>query len=615
MAVGFRSLSALTTGYGDAAFGNLSMANNSTGFHDTALGFEALEYNTTGNSNTAVGEGALWQHVTGDSNTSVGLDSMVNDIGSGDDTAVGQGALYFNTSSAYNTAIGHQTMYDNVTGSENSALGNWALYLNTTGSYNTAVGHKAGSPSLTGNGNTTGTYNSYFGAESGPGSSLTQYTYQTDIGAGSVGSCSNCVVLGRALDAAQIPGTLSVGTTSSKVRFEVVANAGEPAAIFNGDSVGHGMRVGTSDYVFGGTSGSILNFALGAGTGNTFGEIDALSNGGAASNALILQNNKAGEVGIGTTTPKYRLDVAGAIRSSTGGIVFPDGTIQITAFNPTLSASNAITQANGDVGIGTTTPTTALSVYAHPGQPAAVFYTDESGRGLRVGTSDYVFGGLTGTFMNLGMAAGTGVTTGTIQVQSGGANENLAIEPNGGNVGIGTTTPGAALEVDGNVKLTSGSGASIMFQDGTVQSTAYTGVTSGGDYAESVNVGGERSGYEPGDVLVIDPTVPGKFLESNSSYSTLVAGIYSTKPGTVGRRQSNAPSADEVPMALVGIVPVKVSSENGSIRIGDLLVSSSMPGRAMRGTDRERMTGAVIGKALRSLDSGTGTIETLVMLQ
>jgi hypothetical protein len=49
---------------------------------------------------------------------------------------------------------------------------------------------------------------------------------------------------------------------------------------------------------------------------------------------------------------------------------------------------------------------------------------------------------------------------------------------NGGNVGIGATTPGARLEVNGNVKLT-GSGASITFADGTVQSTVYTGATRG----------------------------------------------------------------------------------------------------------------------------------------
>jgi hypothetical protein len=106
-----------------------------------------------------------------------------------------------------------------------------------------------------------------------------------------------------------------------------------------------------------------------------------------------------------------------------------------------------------------------------------------------------------------------------------------------GNVGIGTTTPGAKLEVNGNVLLTAGSGASMTYPDGTVQSTAWNGVLSGGDYAESVNVSGGREEYEPGDVLVIDPASEGNFLKSSAPYSTAVTGIYSTKPGVVGRRQ------------------------------------------------------------------------------
>jgi hypothetical protein len=68
-------------------------------------------------------------------------------------------------------------------------------------------------------------------------------------------------------------------------------------------------------------------------------------------------------------------------------------------------------------------------------------------------------------------------------------------------------------------------------------------------------------------------------------------------------------------MAMVGRVPTKVSAENGSIKVGDLLVSSSTMGYAMKGTDRTQMLGAVIGKALGSLDSGTGVIEVLVTLQ
>ncbi len=184
-----------------------------------------------------------------------------------------------------------------------------------------------------------------------------------------------------------------------------------------------------------------------------------------------------------------------------------------------------------------------------------------------------------------------------------------------GNVGIGTTSPGAKLEVDGNVKLTSGSGASITFADGSVQSTAYTGVICGGDYAESVDVSGNRTSYEPGDVLVLDADNPGKMLKSTAAYSTSVSGIYSTKPGTVGRRQTTAKSPDELPMAVVGIVPAKVSAENGPIKVGDLLVTSSIPGYAMKGTDRSRMLGAVVGKAMAKLDSGTGVIEVLVTLQ
>lgn len=64
-----------------------------------------------------------------------------------------------------------------------------------------------------------------------------------------------------------------------------------------------------------------------------------------------------------------------------------------------------------------------------------------------------------------------------------------------------------------------------------------------------------------------------------------------------------------------GIVPCKVSAENGAIQIGDLLVTSSTPGHAMKGTDRSRMFGAVLGKALQPLPSGAGVIEVMLSLQ
>jgi hypothetical protein len=175
-----------------------------------------------------------------------------------------------------------------------------------------------------------------------------------------------------------------------------------------------------------------------------------------------------------------------------------------------------------------------------------------------------------------------------------------------GNVGIGTTNPQAKLEINGNLRFTA---------DGSVQTTAWTGVLCGGDYAESVDVTGDRTKYGPGDVMVIDPEHDGKFLKSAEPYSTAVLGIYSTRPGALGRRQISTKNADEIPMAMIGIVPTKVSAENGAIKRGDLLVTSSTPGYEMKGTDRNRLVGAVIGKAMGNLDSGVGTIEVGVTLQ
>ena len=174
-----------------------------------------------------------------------------------------------------------------------------------------------------------------------------------------------------------------------------------------------------------------------------------------------------------------------------------------------------------------------------------------------------------------------------------------------GKVGIGTTTPAKTLEVNGDAQI-----------DGKLYGPGGGAVVLGGaDYAELVNVKGARSNYEPGDVLVIGKDGLGEVQKSSEPYSTLVAGIFATRSGLMGSRESLDKKAAQIPMGMVGIVPTKVTAENGPIHKGDLLVSSSTPGYAMKGTDRNRMLGAVIGKALGELPSGTGTVEVLVTLQ
>jgi len=136
--------------------------------------------------------------------------------------------------------------------------------------------------------------------------------------------------------------------------------------------------------------------------------------------------------------------------------------------------------------------------------------------------------------------------------------------------------------------------------------------TGGADVAEII-ASTER--LAAGDVVEIDPDSTGRFRRSLAPESAAVAGVISTDPGVTMNMPSAATEEDAGPrLALVGRVPVHVTDENGTIHPGDLLVSSSTPGHAMRAPVNSR-AGTVIGKALECHPAGTGTIEMLVMLR
>ena len=130
------------------------------------------------------------------------------------------------------------------------------------------------------------------------------------------------------------------------------------------------------------------------------------------------------------------------------------------------------------------------------------------------------------------------------------------------------------------------------------------------DYAEMLLA---EEGLEPGDLLAIGPD--GTLVKAVGAYNTNVAGVYSTEPGFVGGYSDEEDMTGKVPLAVLGVVPAKASAENGAIQPGDLLTTSDTPGHVMKATERDLMLGAVVGKALEGLDSGTGTIKVLVTLQ
>jgi hypothetical protein len=119
-------------------------------------------------------------------------------------------------------------------------------------------------------------------------------------------------------------------------------------------------------------------------------------------------------------------------------------------------------------------------------------------------------------------------------------------------------------------------------------------------------------GLDAGSVVEIDPDRSSSLRLCSSANSTAVAGVLSSTPGvTLGETGTANPASSR--LALVGRVPVKASAENGAIKPGDLLVSASTPGHAMRSSEPS-IPGTIIGKSLGKLDREASMIEMLVML-
>lgn len=121
--------------------------------------------------------------------------------------------------------------------------------------------------------------------------------------------------------------------------------------------------------------------------------------------------------------------------------------------------------------------------------------------------------------------------------------------------------------------------------------------------------------HAPGTVMVLD--AHGDLIASTKPYDRKVTGVVSGageyRPGLVLDKQGAR--ANRLPIGLLGKVYCKVDAQEVPIEVGDLLTTSATPGHAMKASDPTRAFGAILGKALRPMHSGTGMIPILIALQ
>jgi hypothetical protein len=361
----------------------------------------------------------------------------------------------------------------------------------------------------------------------------------------------------------------------------------------------------------------------------------------------LMRLTPEGNLGVGVTTPQAKLDVGGTIRAR-GGILFDDGTMLTSAgrtasntlgvaggSNPTtnitgtgaanklskwidgtgtLGDSTIFENANGDIGIGTSSPGGVLDLQRNSNADLLqrFFNTGSGGAKLRYvaatgATSQLQLTDHTGWLMSIAGNRNFGMqfrvlTPGASNTEDGlDSSAKMAILPSG-RVGIGTTAPQALLHVAGDIKVT---GDAVI--DGNIAAKYQ-------DVAEWVS---SRQQITVATVVILDTTRTNSVVASYRSYDTHIAGVVSAKPGVI----LGEGGAGKVMVATTGRVRVKVDASKHPIKIGDLLVTSGHLGVAMRsqpirvGGTLIHRPGTIIGKALEPLAKGKGEILVLLSLQ
>ena len=441
------------------------------GFHSTAflqVGYTGF-FNTALNGLSQIGTTGIGLGGTLNQNTQIGTSSFnLSFVGLGGTQSLFIGATGFigigTTNPLYNLDItGSMNLTGTVfTAGTTGAIGQ-VLTSNGTGGLNWTT--PAGSSYTAGNGITLVGTQFQLGGALTVGTSINLSSYNFDFfGAGNVGIGTTNPLY-----------KLDVGSTANFVTI-IATNAGSTAVVtnLNADLI-DGYHVGSLPFM------STTTFTNGiVDVGNTASLGGALSVG----TSINLNSNNfsffgTGNFGLGTTSPKYNLDVIGS--ANFGSNVGLGGTNPLYLLNVGGTASFTNLFTLGNVGIGTSAPQAKLDVNGNMNVGGSatmvnmpvgtgssiVYFNSVTGLLTQGSIGGFVSAGNGLSFVGAGATLGLGgtlsqytqISTSSFNLSYLGLGNSLGFSQSStGNVGIGTSAPNYKLDVIGTANFSSNVG-------------------------------------------------------------------------------------------------------------------------------------------------------------
>jgi len=354
---------------------------------------------------------------------------------------------------------------------------------------------------------------------------------------------------------------------------------GSSRAILEGENTGGLLTLLTAD----GNTGAVLYGNEGAGSGalslrNTNGLARFRAYGGPSDGSLELYSNNgrltfAAEGGEGTSGSQVNMWQSNGVR-----------TLQFDA-------------ENGFEGGG------FIGLYANDGGAAIVASAGTQGGALTVYEEDGTATTLIHNVSDAGVVSvrnSSGVETAYIWGRNNAGQT-------GGQIGLKNSSGVQTITIDAD-----------SAGDGKI-TTQVLQITGGSDLSENFEVNAGSDPLEAGMIVSIDPKNPGELVLSRTAHDKRVAGILSGAGGVktgMLMGQAGTKADGKHPVALTGRVYCWVDADaSGAVEPGDLITTSATPGHGMKAANHSLASGAIIGKAMTSLEKGRGLVLVLVSLQ